>query len=188
MYYHVCVQVLSEGTVHEHVQFALQAAEGAPVIKSAACMAAIVKRMAATITNSGGNALLDFSKPLVSFFTRHKGTDSRVKNAETFLIVSIESEGKCLSFLQNKSVLGLLGMEQHLIAVTSTARMSYPLFTVNSAHPLYKLYAFFADNMKSGNKNGFISSLSKRIEDEKVDKPRLKRKQTYKLKKLFDLI
>lgn len=178
VYYHICVQVLNEGTISDLVQFASQAGE-APTIRAAACTAAITKRIAATITNSGGNAVLDFSRPLVAFFNRHKAADSRVKNVDGFLITSIESETKCLGFLQNKSALTFLGMEEHFIVATSTARMSYPLFTLIATHPLHNEYAFFAKGLKSGDKEGFISSLGKKIEGERVNKPRLKSKTLY---------
>lgn len=174
VYYHVCVELLYESLDSKINQYAGQPGK-TDIIRDAVCVTAIIKKIASTITNSGGNAVTEFNKGLISIFNKFNSPYSKVKNVDINLIISIASESKCLSFLQNKNALTLLGMEKHFISCTSTLSMSYPLFVIASEHPLHQYYSFFENGLNSGDIPSFVSSIEKSINDEKTNKPRLKR-------------
>lgn len=173
VYYHICVKILSEGPIEKIMRYKEQTGK-ADTIKLAACVAAVAKKLASAITNSGAAAASEFDRSFVAIFSENNVPDSAVKGADKFLIVSISNEDKCLRFLGDKAVLTLLGMENHFVQSTNTLGMSYPLFINISAHPLHQEYRFFVDKLGAKKGNDFVALLSRKIDDEKVNKPRLK--------------
>ena len=177
VYYHMCVSVLSEGSVESALEYAAKS-EGSDVIGLAACTAVIAKVVASTASNSGLNAVMRMNPAALALLKRLCSAGTNVENVSKFLITSFVSEEKCLAFLQNKDVLALLGMESLYIPTSSTSHMTHPLFTVLTSHPLYPDYMFFTNGMTSDNNSAFVASLEKRVQDTSDNKPRFKRKKT----------
>lgn len=173
VYYHICVKILSEGPIKNIMQYKEQTGKG-DTIKLAACVAAVAKKIASAITNSGAAAVLEFDRSFVAIFSENNRPDSAVKDADKLLIVSISNEDKCLGFLGDKAALTLLGMENHFVSSTNILGMSYPLFINISAHPLHQEYMYFVDKLSAGKGDDFVASLDRKIDDEKANKPRLK--------------